>query len=142
SMARTRPSPSRPTSAVPVPPGDGLHAGTAEDRYRQAFEAAPTAFIAIDAQGIIQMVNAQTERLFGYRREELIGQEVEMLVPQRFRPNHPRHRTSFFGAPQPRMMGMGRDLAGRRRDGTEFPIEIGLNPIMTAEGTLALAAVV
>jgi methyl-accepting chemotaxis protein len=112
-----------------------------EDRYQQVFEAAPTAFIAITQAGIIQMVNAQTEKLFGYRRDELVGQPVEMLVPLRFRANHPRNRDSFFVSPQPRLMGAGRDLAGLRKDGTEFPIEIGLSSFVSGGETMALATV-
>jgi methyl-accepting chemotaxis protein len=112
-----------------------------EDRYRLAVEAAPIAFVAINREGTIELVNSQTEKLFGYRREELLGQPVEMLVPQRFRTNHPSHRTGFFVDPRARMMGVGRDLTGLRKDGTEFPIEIGLNPIVTGDRTLALAAV-
>src|SRR5262245_33864211 len=112
-----------------------------EDRYRLAVEAAPIAFVAINREGTIELVNSQTEKLFGYRREELLGQPVEMLVPQRFRSNHPGHRTGFFADPRARMMGVGRDLTGLRKDGSEFPIEIGLNPIATGDRPLALAAV-
>jgi methyl-accepting chemotaxis protein len=112
-----------------------------EDQYRQVVEAAPIGFVAIDQEGKIQLVNSQVEKLFGYRREELLGQPVEMLLPQRFRPNHPNQRTSFFVDPRARIMGMGRDLAGLRKDGTEFPIEIGLNSIITEGRTLGLAAV-
>ena len=112
-----------------------------EDQYRQVVEAAPIAFIAINRDGLVELVNAQTEKLFGYRRDELYGQRIEMLVPQRFRGNHPAHRTGFFADPRARMMGVGRDLAGLRKDGTEFPIEIGLNSITTGGRTLALAAV-
>src|SRR5262249_24069369 len=137
-MARKRPTPVVQVANAPR----AARAHKAEDRFEQVFEAAPTAFIAIDPQGVIQMVNVQTEKLFGYRREELLGQPVEMLVTLRFRANHPHHRNSFFASPQPRMMGVGRDLAGLRRDGAEFPIEIGLNPIATGDGMLALAAVV
>jgi methyl-accepting chemotaxis protein len=113
----------------------------AGDQYRLVVEAAPIAFVAITRDGIIELVNAQTEKLFGYRREELLGQPVEMLVPQRFRTNHPSHRTGFFADPRARLMGVGRDLAGLRKDGTEFPIEIGLSSITTGGRTLALAAV-
>jgi methyl-accepting chemotaxis protein len=112
------------------------------EQYRLVVEAAPIAFVAIGRDGIIELVNMQVEKLFGYRREELLGQPIEMLVPQRFRPNHPTHRTGFFADPRARMMGVGRDLAGLRKDGSEFPIEIGLSSIVTATKTLALAAVV
>jgi len=112
-----------------------------EDQYRQVVEAAPIGFVAMNRDGIIQLVNTQVEKLFGYRREELLGQLVEMLLPQRFRPNHPNHRTGFFADPRARMMGVGRDLAGLRKDGTEFPIEIGLNSIITDGKVLGLAAV-
>src|SRR5688572_25397107 len=93
--------------------GEGRAAGPTaketEDRYRLVVEAAPIALVAINREGTIQLVNAQTEKLFGYSREELLGQPVEILVPQRFRTNHPGHRTGFFGDPRSRMMGLGRD---------------------------------
>jgi methyl-accepting chemotaxis protein len=136
-MARSRSgTASRGNNASPT-----IKSASVEDRYQQVFEAAPTAFIAISEQGIIQMVNAQAEKLFGYRREELVGQSVEMLLPGRFRAGHPRNRNSFFANPQPRLMGAGRDLAGLRKDGTEFPIEIGLSSFASGGETLALAAV-
>jgi methyl-accepting chemotaxis protein len=113
----------------------------AEDRYRQVVEAAPIAFVAISREGIIEMVNTQLEKLFGYRRDELLGQAIEILVPPRFRTHHPAHRTGFFTDPRGRMMGLGRDLAGLRKDGSEFPIEIGLNSIASGDRTVALAAV-
>lgn len=111
------------------------------DQYRLVVEAAPMAFIAIDSDGTIELVNSQTERLFGYQREELLGQQVEILVPPRFRPNHPGHRAAFFGDPRSRVMGAGRDLAGLRKDGSEFAIEIGLSSIVSGGRTIALAAV-
>jgi methyl-accepting chemotaxis protein len=112
-----------------------------EDQYRQVVEAAPIGFVAINREGIIQLVNSQVEKLFGYRREELLGQPVEILLPQRLRTNHPGHRTGFFADPRARMMGVGRDLAGVRKDGTEFPIEIGLNSIIASGRMFGLAAV-
>ena len=114
----------------------------AEDKFRLAVEASPNAIVMVDGQGKMMLVNGLTEQLFGYSRAELIGQSVEMLVPERLRVEHPAHRAAFFGAPQARAMGAGRDLFARRKDGSEFLVEIGLNPIHTPEGTLVLTAIV
>lgn len=114
----------------------------AEDKFRLAVEASPNAIVMVDGQGKMLLVNGLTEQLFGYSRAELIGQAVEMLVPERFRVEHPAHRAAFFGAPQARAMGAGRDLFARRKDGSEFLVEILLNPIHTPEGILVLTAVV
>ena len=113
-----------------------------EEKFRLAVESAPNAMVMINAAGEIVMVNAQTEALFGYRRDELVGQAVEILVPERLRAQHPAERTEYFEAPQNRSMGASRDLYGTRKDGSEFPVEIGLNPIETDEGTLVLSAIV
>jgi PAS domain S-box-containing protein len=113
-----------------------------EERFRRVVEAAPSAMVMINASGRIEMVNAQAEQVFQYKREELLGQPVEMLVPERFRGHHPGLRSSFFTDPQSRPMGAGRDLFGLRKDGSEFPVEIGLNPIETEEGPMVLSAVV
>jgi PAS domain S-box-containing protein len=114
----------------------------AEDRLRQVVEAAPNGILMVGADGAIIMANAQIERLFGYRKDELIGKPVEMLVPQRFCGQHPQYRATFFAAPNTRAMGAGRDLYGVRKDGTEFPVEIGLNPIQSEAGLLVLAAII
>jgi PAS domain S-box-containing protein len=114
----------------------------AEERFRLAVEAAPSAMVMIDELGEIILVNAETERLFRYGRDELIGKSVEMLVPRRLRGRHPAFRASFANAPSARAMGVGRDLFAMRKDGTEFPVEIGLNPIRTSSGLLVLAAIV
>jgi len=113
-----------------------------EERFRRVVESAPNAMVMIDGSGRIDMVNTQTERLFGYRREELLGQPIEVLVPERFRGHHPGLRLSFFADPNSRPMGAGRDLYGLRKDGSEFPVEIGLNPIETDEGVMVLSAIV
>jgi PAS domain S-box-containing protein len=113
----------------------------AENRFRLAVEAAPTAMILVDREGTIRLVNALGEQLFGYTREELIGQPVEQLVPLRFRPAHPEHRTEFSAAPRRRPMGAGRDLHARRKDGSEVPVEIGLSPFETSDNAYVLAAV-
>ncbi|MBU0724150.1 MAG: PAS domain S-box protein [Alphaproteobacteria bacterium] len=113
-----------------------------EDRFKRLVEFAPNAMVMINATGRIEMVNAQAERVFGYARSELLGQSIEMLVPERFREHHPGLRGTFFSDPKSRPMGVGRDLYGLRKDGTEFPVEIGLNPIETEEGTMVLSAIV
>ncbi|PYS49077.1 MAG: PAS domain-containing sensor histidine kinase [Acidobacteria bacterium] len=114
----------------------------AEESFRVALEAAPNAMIMIDGAGRIVFVNSQMEMLFGYTKDELIGQRIETLVPERFRPHHPEYRTGFFASPQARPMGAGRDLYGRHKDGREIPVEIGLNPMTTAEGTFVLASII
>ena len=113
-----------------------------ERRFRLVVEAAPNAMVMIDPGGRIVMVNTQAERVFGYSRAELEGRSVEMLLPERFRNHHPELRKAFFARPQPRPMGAGRDLYALRKDGSEFPVEIGLNPIETDEGTMVLSAIV
>jgi PAS domain S-box-containing protein len=105
-------------------------------------EAAPNAMVMIGPTGQIEMVNTQAENLFGYLRAEMLGQSIELLVPERFRGHHPSLRTSFFKDPHSRPMGAGRDLYGLRKDGSEFAVEIGLNPIETDEGPMVLSAVV
>ena len=114
----------------------------AAERLALAVEAAPNAMILVSADGRIAMVNSQVERVFGWAREDLLGEPIETLVPARFRPGHPTHRDSFFRSPVARPMGGGRDLYGVRKDGTELPVEIGLNPIQTADGFFVLAAVI
>jgi PAS domain S-box-containing protein len=109
--------------------------------YRDLVESAPDAVVLIDSDGRIVLVNAQTEKLFGYAREALIGKKVEILVPERLRERHIGHRDGYFQAPKVRGMGAGRELAGRRKDGTEFPIEISLSPLETESGIWATAAV-
>ena len=114
----------------------------AEDQFQLAIEAAPTGMILVDQRGKIVLVNAQVERLFGYDRAELLGQSIEVLVPERFRGRHPEFRTNFAADAQARAMGAGRDLYGLRKDGTEVPIEIALNPLESLEGKLVLSSVV
>ena len=112
-----------------------------DHRFAGLLEAAPDAMVCVDADGRIALVNAQTERLFGYRRDELVGQPVEMLVPDAVRDAHPGHRAGYVTDPRPRPMGAGMELAGRRRDGSTFPAEISLSAIDTEEGILVSAAV-
>jgi hypothetical protein len=104
-------------------------------------EAIPDAIVAVDGAGTILQVNSQTEQLFGYDRKHLIGQKVEMLVPERHRPQHGQHRDDYAHAPKVRRMGAGLELYGRRRDGSEFPVEISLSPVTVEKGTLVLSAI-
>lgn len=114
----------------------------ADERFRLVVEAAPNAMLMVNNEGAITLVNRQTERMFGYSREELIGCKVEVLVPPRIRGSHPGLRGSYFANPTTRSMGVGRDLYGVTKDGHEVPIEIGLNPIETDEGTFVLASII
>jgi PAS domain S-box-containing protein len=112
-----------------------------ESLYRGLLEAAPDAMVVVDGTGTIQLVNAQAEALFGYDRHELVGQAVEVLVPEEHRRVHPGHRSGYFSAPRTRPMGFGLDLAARRRDGSVFPAEISLSSIETEAGRLVSAAI-
>ena len=116
----------------------------AAERFERfvAVESAPNAMVMIDRQGKVVMVNSHTMKMFGYIREELVGRSVEVLVPERFRGGHAEHRMEFSSSPRARPMGAGRDLYAVRKDGSEFPVEIGLNPIETEEGLLVLSAIV
>lgn len=114
----------------------------AESWFRQLAEAAPNGMLVVDQRGRLLWLNAQVERMFGYTRAELVGQNAEVLVPDRFRAEHPAHRSSFFAQPVARPMGAGRELFGRRKDGTELPVEIGLTPISTAQGPQVLCSIV
>jgi PAS domain S-box-containing protein len=111
------------------------------EHFRLAVESAPAAMIVSDASGVIRFVNAETERMFGYGNGELLGKSIDILVPSRMRNAHDTLRQSFLAAPSKRPMGVGRDLKAVRRDGSEFPVEIGLTPIDSENGTVVLATV-
>lgn len=113
-----------------------------EGRFREVVEAAPCGMVLVNQGGQIVIVNAQIEYLFGYARADLVGQSIDKLVPERFRGAHPKSRADYSDQPQIRSMGVGRELFGLRKDGTEFPVEIGLNPIQTEAGNMTLSTVV
>lgn len=130
------------------PDAFGVPAGAADPeqgepaaRFRALLEAAPDAMVIVDGTGTIQLVNAQTETMFGHAREELLGRNVDILVPERFRGQHRQHRRDYSANGQVRPMGAGLDLYGLRRDGREFPVEISLSPLETSDGLLISAAV-
>ncbi len=120
---------------------DAVRQQQSEHRFRGLLEAAPDGMVIVDTQGTIIMVNAQTEKLFGYGRDELLGNHVELLVPERFRDIHPFHRKQYGKTPRARSMGADLELYALRKDGTEFPVEISLSPMETHEDNLIITAI-
>ncbi|MCK5189906.1 MAG: PAS domain S-box protein, partial [Methylococcales bacterium] len=114
----------------------------AEEMFQLVVEGSPNAIVLVNQAGEIVLVNSQTEKFFGYEREQLIGQPLEILVPERFRSKHFKYYNDFFKDPQSRKMGIGQDLYALRKNGSEFPVEIGLNPIKQADVTLVLSLIV
>ena len=113
-----------------------------EEKFRLVLDAAPNAMIMVDSVGVISFANGPAATVFGYSLRELIGRNIETLIPERFRDRHPGYRKDFHSEPSSRAMGAGRDLFGRRKDGSEFPVEVGLNPIRTEQGLFVLASVI
>jgi PAS domain S-box-containing protein len=113
-----------------------------EEVFRLVFEAAPNGIVVVNDQGLVVLVNRQAELMFGYTRDEFIGLRIDELVPQRMRGSHAKHRAAFAQDAHGRAMGAGQELRGRRRDGSEFPVEIGLTPVHSPEGLLVVSSVV
>jgi PAS domain S-box-containing protein len=123
-------------------PKDNAQMADIFEKYQLAVEFTPSAIVIANDKGKIVLVNQQTEKLFGYKRDELMGQLIEILLPERYRATHPGQRGSFMATPIARPMGAGRDLFALRKNGTEIPVEIGLNPVQTEDGHYVLAAIV
>jgi PAS domain S-box-containing protein len=124
-----------------IEPGNILDTSKPMEIYHRIFESAPDAQLVVDPAGRIALANAQAESLFGYARTELIGNPVEMLIPQRYHAAHVNHRNGYLAAAHSRPMGEGQDLFGRRKSGEEFPVDIMLSPLQVDKGLFVLCVV-
>jgi PAS domain S-box-containing protein len=120
---------------------DKLHAEESEAYFRVLIESAPDAMVIVDDEGEIVIVNGQAEKLFGYDRDDMVGKPVEMLLPDRIREAHVGHRRKFAAAPELRPMGTSMELVGRRKDGSEFPVEISLSPVRTPKANFVSSVI-
>ena len=120
---------------------DKLQVEESEAYFRVLIESAPDAMIIVDDAGEIAIVNGQTEKMFGYDREEMLGNKIEMLLPDRIREEHVGHRNNFAGKPSLRPMGIGMELVGQRKDGSEFPVEISLSPVKTEKASFVSSVI-
>ncbi|MEZ0375499.1 MAG: PAS domain S-box protein [Candidatus Sericytochromatia bacterium] len=125
-------------AGLPAQPEDS---SAPDDRFQSLWEAAPDATLMVDAAGLIQLVNSQTEKLFGFSRPELIGQSIEMLVPERFRSIHTKYRHNYFHFPQHRPMGVGREFSIQSKSGREIAVEISLSPLKTGDEQMVLCTI-
>ncbi|MEM7387368.1 MAG: PAS domain S-box protein, partial [Verrucomicrobiota bacterium] len=118
------------------------NASVTAERLRIVIESIPSGLLLVNARGEIVLVNRQAEIMFGHSREALIGKKMEILLPERYRKNHPNLQHAFMEQPSSRSMGTGRDLFALRADGNEFPVEVGLNPVKSEEGIYVVATIV
>ncbi len=148
-VKRKPPPPSRERTADPTPVSAGIERSLAEEalqkseqRYHALLEAAPDGIVVVNGDGRITEVNRQTEMMFGYERDELVGEPVELLIPERLRQAHVGHRMVYAASPHARAMAAGLDqLTGRRKDGSEFSIDVALSAVETGEGALTIAVI-
>jgi PAS domain S-box-containing protein len=135
------PPPAPIPQSRPLPPRAAPLPAWSEQSFRELVEGLPDGVVVIDARGVIALINRQTERLFGYPRDELLGEAIEVLVPERFRGRHVALRDGYLAAPRTRPLSAGMELFGRRKDGSEFPVEISLSPLGAGRGLLVTAVI-
>jgi PAS domain S-box-containing protein len=132
---------SQPEQIIDLPEADAVQQFQSEPTFQALLHAAPDAIVIVDQTGQIVVANQKVEVLFGYQQDDLIGQPVELLLPSRFQIQHQEHRSGYSVDPHARPMGAGMDLAARRKDGSEFPVEVSLSPLQTADGLLITSVI-